>query len=239
MQTKVFLPRLFSFKLRFFFSAIPHHDTRSPYDILGVSPSASLTDIKKAYHTLSKVYHPDKNRSKDAIEKFKTINNAYNTLKEYHGEHSAYRKSYNGGYSKRAHHYEREYDYRENSQKTTGEAKSSTEEEKLYEEIFGKTYSSDPMFYYKQENAEMKKKYEERLRKIRQNQKEREDRKAEEYFRGSFHHFRDQNHTYQEERRNSEDTLIGTILALSGVTLGVFLWIYYTVFFMVFLNFSL
>ena len=233
MQTKVFLPRLFSFKLRFFFSAVPHHDTRSPYDILGVSPSASLTDIKKAYHTLSKVYHPDKNRSKDAVEKFKTINNAYNTLKQYHGEHSAYRKSYNGGYSKQ-HHYEREYDSRENGpkngSKTSGEAKSYTEEEKLYEEIFGKSYSSDPMFFYRKENAELKKNYEERLRKIKQNQKEREDRKAEDHFRGSFHHFRDQNHTYQEERRNPEDMVIGKILAVAGVTLGIFLWLYYTVF---------
>lgn len=36
----------------------------NPYDILGVSPSATDEEIKKAYRTLSRKYHPDANVGK-------------------------------------------------------------------------------------------------------------------------------------------------------------------------------
>ena len=53
----------------------------NPYDILGVSPSATDEEIKKAYRTLSRKYHPDANVGKSgekaAEEKFKQIQQAY------------------------------------------------------------------------------------------------------------------------------------------------------------------
>lgn len=53
----------------------------NPYDILGVSPSATDEEIKKAYRTLSRKYHPDANVGKPgekaAEEKFKQIQQAY------------------------------------------------------------------------------------------------------------------------------------------------------------------
>lgn len=50
------------------------------YDILGVSPNASLDEIKKAYRRLAKKYHPDINPQTE--EKFKAINLAYETLSD-------------------------------------------------------------------------------------------------------------------------------------------------------------
>lgn len=55
-----------------------------PYKVLGVSPNASEEEIKKAYKTLSKKYHPDMNMNnpnKDALaEKFKEVQMAYDMI---------------------------------------------------------------------------------------------------------------------------------------------------------------
>ncbi|WP_424363863.1 DnaJ C-terminal domain-containing protein [Methylocystis parvus] len=51
---------------------------RDPYDVLGVPKSASPADIKKAYRTLAKKYHPDRNKDDaKAKERFAEINTAY------------------------------------------------------------------------------------------------------------------------------------------------------------------
>src|SRR4030042_2057902 len=50
------------------------------YKILGVSKNASKEEIKKAYKKLAKQYHPDLNKSSDATEKFKEINEAASVL---------------------------------------------------------------------------------------------------------------------------------------------------------------
>ena len=53
------------------------------YEILGVSRDASLDEIKKAYRKLAMEYHPDRNKgSKRAENKFKKINEAYDTLSD-------------------------------------------------------------------------------------------------------------------------------------------------------------
>lgn len=54
--------------------------TRNLYDILGVSKSASAAEIKSAYRKLALKWHPDRNKEKDATEKFKEINEAYEIL---------------------------------------------------------------------------------------------------------------------------------------------------------------
>ncbi len=55
---------------------------RDYYEVLGVSKNASEDEIKKAYRSLAKKYHPDINKEPDAEEKFKEINAAYETLSD-------------------------------------------------------------------------------------------------------------------------------------------------------------
>lgn len=50
------------------------------YEILEIKPNASEVEIKKAYFRLAKIYHPDRNKSKDANEKFQRIQSAYEIL---------------------------------------------------------------------------------------------------------------------------------------------------------------
>ena len=50
------------------------------YSILGVPKTASTDDIKRAYRDLALKYHPDRNKTKEAEEKFKVINEAYAVL---------------------------------------------------------------------------------------------------------------------------------------------------------------
>jgi curved DNA-binding protein len=53
------------------------------YETLGVSRSASDADIKKAFRKLARQYHPDVAKNKrDAEEKFKEINEAYEVLSD-------------------------------------------------------------------------------------------------------------------------------------------------------------
>lgn len=55
--------------------------SKNYYDVLGVSKSASDTEIKKAYKKKAMEYHPDRNKwDKKAEEKFKEINEAYQVL---------------------------------------------------------------------------------------------------------------------------------------------------------------
>ena len=50
------------------------------HKILGLSKDASEDDVRKAYHKLAFKYHPDRNKSPGAEEKFKQIAEAYEKL---------------------------------------------------------------------------------------------------------------------------------------------------------------
>lgn len=58
---------------------------KDPYEVLGVSRSASDAEIKSAYRNLAKKYHPDhfagdENARELAEEKMKELNEAYDTI---------------------------------------------------------------------------------------------------------------------------------------------------------------
>lgn len=50
------------------------------YKILGIKKNATKKEIKKAFRKLSKKYHPDVSKEKDAEDRFKEINEAYEVL---------------------------------------------------------------------------------------------------------------------------------------------------------------
>lgn len=53
---------------------------RDYYDVLGVSRSADAKEIRRAYRRLAREYHPDVNKSDEAEERFKEINEAFEVL---------------------------------------------------------------------------------------------------------------------------------------------------------------
>lgn len=55
---------------------------RDYYEVLGVPRDADDNVIKSAYRKLARQYHPDVNKSEDAEERFKEINEAYEILSE-------------------------------------------------------------------------------------------------------------------------------------------------------------
>ena len=55
---------------------------RDYYEVLGVSKDADEKTIKSAFRKLAKQYHPDLNKDKDAPEKFKEVQEAYEVLSD-------------------------------------------------------------------------------------------------------------------------------------------------------------
>ncbi len=55
-------------------------DKRDYYDVLGVQRNATEQDIKRAYRTKARKYHPDVNKDAGAEDEFKEVNEAHEVL---------------------------------------------------------------------------------------------------------------------------------------------------------------
>lgn len=56
---------------------------KNHYDVLKITPYATQSEIKSAYYKLSLQYHPDKNKSDYAKQKFQDISDAYEVLSNH------------------------------------------------------------------------------------------------------------------------------------------------------------
>gem|GEM_PF-1466139 len=52
------------------------------FEVLEVDKTTSQDDIKKAYRRLAAKYHPDRNKSDDAIERFQKIQESYAVISD-------------------------------------------------------------------------------------------------------------------------------------------------------------
>ena len=78
---------------------------RDYYEVLGVEKSASAQDIKKAYRRIAMKYHPDRNQgNKEAEEKIREINAAYEILGDPETRKSYERMRFGGFGAKTDHH---------------------------------------------------------------------------------------------------------------------------------------
>ncbi len=57
-------------------------DYKDYYEILGIKHDAKEAEVKSAYRKLARKYHPDVNKDKNAGQKFKDINEAYEVLSD-------------------------------------------------------------------------------------------------------------------------------------------------------------
>jgi len=110
---------------------------QDPYHVLGISPTATEDEIKKAYRSLAKKYHPDVNNgSSEAEQRMKEINEAYSIIMKMRRDGTAGESGYSGfgGYSSGFGGYQ--HTYGENSSSPQMQAARNYIQAGRYQEAF-------------------------------------------------------------------------------------------------------
>ena len=107
------------------------------YQILGVSFDAEYAEIKKKYRKLSKKYHPDISKEKNAEQKFKEITKAYEVLssEESRAKYDQKLKQQSRQYRKSA---------KQNKKKSKSQSNFSQGDFDKFEERFKDYFGFDP-----------------------------------------------------------------------------------------------
>ncbi|MFN5912609.1 MAG: J domain-containing protein [Bacteroidota bacterium] len=103
------------------------------YALLGLDESASDQEVRRRYRTLAMRYHPDKNPSPEAAEKFIRITEAYESILDRRNEHSTRRKEPANQYEKERQHKERVMEARRRYQEQ--QRKEQLENERYYQNL--------------------------------------------------------------------------------------------------------
>lgn len=82
MKTSASLISAVGFSLIVAYCGVHGADSNNHYEALGVSKTATDREIKKAFRQLAMKYHPDKNKSPGAEDKFREIAQAYEVLSD-------------------------------------------------------------------------------------------------------------------------------------------------------------
>lgn len=79
----LYLKSSYQQKILFHSSNSIYNKKRDYYEVLGIPKNSSKDEIKKKFRELAKKYHPDLNKDdKNALEKFKEVNEAYEVLSD-------------------------------------------------------------------------------------------------------------------------------------------------------------
>lgn len=127
------------------------------FAVLGLKPGASEDEIKSAYRSLAKTFHPDKNQDIKAGEKFKNITASYEYLKskdrrEMHERELLKRNKTHGGTKQRDHERERREQKERDHERERREQKQlgkydRNESRQDYSNLFGEFKSYDEEFH--------------------------------------------------------------------------------------------
>lgn len=102
---------------------IPNH-----YKTLGVNPDSDKQTIKKAYRKLALEFHPDRNKSPNAHEKFIEINEAYLILHDDEAR-LRYDREYKFHFSQKS---DKEFDYQEQTEQQPKSTSQEYKKERTY-----------------------------------------------------------------------------------------------------------